>query len=266
MQELTRRTSIVDGAKVSYRTNGFDRGAVVLIHGWGCNSDFWKHQIDALSERGRVVVIDLPGHGASEAPPFAYTVDRFAESVHAVLKDAGVERATLVGHSMGTAVALALYRAHPERVEALVVVDGALRPWDIPEEQKQELVRQYAGPDWAKSLRTFVAQATPANSASGVTDWVVAQAQRTPQHVLVSAMEGLLTYQGWSTDRIRCPLAVIDTNSPFWTDEYKNQVRAMAPDVIWRTIPDAGHFLMLEKPQEFEAALLEVLDKVQSRR
>ena len=265
VQELIPRETRIDGSKVSYLTNGFDRRAVVMIHGWGCNGNFWKNQVGELSKHGRVVVIDLPGHGASDAPQIDYTVDHFAFAVQCVLKDAGIERATLVGHSMGAAVALAVYRQAPERVEGLIAVDGALRSYDVPEDRKQQLLASFSGPDWAKTLREFVTSTVPGGANSQVVDWVIAQAQRTPQRVLVSAMDGLMSYQGWSDEKIRCPIAIIDAPGPMWTDDYKSKVRAMAPQVKWTTLEGCGHFPMLEKPEEFGAALMTAVEHVQRR-
>ncbi len=265
VQELIPRETRIDGAKVSYLTNGFNRRAVVLIHGWGGNGNFWKNQVGELSKLGRVVVIDLPGHGASDAPEIDYSVDHFAFAVQCVLKDAGIERATLVGHSMGAAVALAVYRQAPERVEGLIAVDGALRGYEMPAEMKTQLLNSFSGPDWAKTLREFVTRTVPASNNTQVVDWVIAQAQRTPQRVLVSAMSGLMNYQGWSDEKIRCPIAIIDSPNPMWTDDYKSKVRAMAPQVKWTTMEGCGHFPMLEKPEEFGAALTSAVEHVQRR-
>ena len=75
----------------------------------------------------RVIALDLPGHGQSDKPKLDYSMDLFARSVDAVMKKAGVKRAVLVGHSMGTPIARQFYRLHPEKTQGIVVVDGALR-------------------------------------------------------------------------------------------------------------------------------------------
>src|SRR5260370_4742140 len=75
----------------------------------------------------RLILIDLPGHGKSDKPQTNYTMDYFASAVLAVMRDARVEKATLVGHSMGTPVICRVYAQAPEKVAALVAVDGLLR-------------------------------------------------------------------------------------------------------------------------------------------
>lgn len=117
------RFALLDGAKVHYESRGEGEEALVFVHGWMCNGSFWRAQLPAFAEQ-RVIVIDLPGHGASDHPDVDYTMDHFARGIDAVLVDAKVEKAVLVGHSMGTPVIRQFYRRHPEKTLALVIVDG----------------------------------------------------------------------------------------------------------------------------------------------
>ncbi len=97
-----------------------------MIHGWTCNLDNWRDQIPDFAKRGRMIAIDLPGHGLSVKPQITYAMDLFARAVDPVLRDAEVKRAVLVGHSMGTPVARQFYRRYPETTLAIVIVDGPL--------------------------------------------------------------------------------------------------------------------------------------------
>src|SRR5947199_9047906 len=94
-----------DGAKVHYESYGQGKEAIVFIHGWTCDLTFWRAQAPVYTKH-RSLLIDLPGHGLSDKPEVPYTQERFARAVEAVMREAGVERAILVGHSMGTPVAL----------------------------------------------------------------------------------------------------------------------------------------------------------------
>src|SRR5258706_1501407 len=123
------RYASLEGARVHYESYGKGREALVLIHGWSCSIDYWRDLIPDLSKRSRVIAIDLPGHGLSDKPEVAYTMDLFARAVDAVMRDAGVKRGVLVGHSMGTPVARQFYRKYPQETLAIVIVDGALRPF-----------------------------------------------------------------------------------------------------------------------------------------
>src|SRR5215210_6172038 len=87
----------LDGARIHYKSYGKGKHALVLIHGWGSNLTFWRDQIPDFAKRNRVIALDLPGHGESDKPEIAYSMDLFANAIDAVMRDAKVERAVLMG-------------------------------------------------------------------------------------------------------------------------------------------------------------------------
>ena len=115
--------------KVHYKSLGEGDTAIVFVHGWCCDHSVWRDQAAALDGKARLLFIDLPGYGKSDRPKADCTMDMFAKGIDAVLRDAGVEHAVLVGHSMGTPVVRQFYRLYPAKTKALVFVDGALRPF-----------------------------------------------------------------------------------------------------------------------------------------
>src|SRR5689334_21820296 len=95
------------------------KDAIILVHGWTCSADFWKDSFNAFPNY-RVIAIDLPGHGQSDKPKADYTMEFFARSIDAVMKQAKIDHAVLVGHSMGTPVIRQFYRIFPQETLALV--------------------------------------------------------------------------------------------------------------------------------------------------
>src|SRR3954469_5010707 len=120
---------------IHYVVEGKGDKTIVLVHCWSGNLGFWDAQAPVLAKQARVVRLDLPGHGQSDKPEVAYTMDYFAGAVLAVMREAKVEKATLVGHSMGTPVICRVYKQAPEWVAALVAVDGVLRRPKMSSEQ-----------------------------------------------------------------------------------------------------------------------------------
>jgi pimeloyl-ACP methyl ester carboxylesterase len=109
----------------------YDAGAgtatpMLLIHGLGDEADTWRHLITPLSADGRVVALDLPGFGRSDKPERPYTIPFFQNSVTELLDTLAVQRAILIGHSLGAVIAHFTALNHPERVERLILVDGSL--------------------------------------------------------------------------------------------------------------------------------------------
>src|SRR5688572_15814605 len=136
------RWAKLDGTKIHYYDigNGKSKDALVLIHGWTCNADFWKDSYNAFPNY-RVIALDLPGHGQSDKPKVDYSMAYFARSVDAVMRKAGVKRAVFAGHSMGTPIAREFYRMHPDRTLGIIIVDGALRAF-FPKAMADQMIGQ----------------------------------------------------------------------------------------------------------------------------
>ena len=251
--------AIVDGTRVHYESMGSGREAIVLVHGWSGDVSVWRFQVSELAKRARVITLDLPGHGASDKPQTAYTMAFFARAVDAVMRDAGVDRAVLAGHSMGTPVIRQFYRLYPEKTLALVAVDGALQGlysgWLNP------MIPQLREPGYKEVATKFIHGMFPNPGTEALRDATLATVLATPQHVMVGSFQGMLQPAIWKDDPIAVPLLVVNAKSPFWTPEYVAYVRTIAPQVDYRVIEGPGHFLMLEKPQEFNAAVLDFLQK-----
>jgi pimeloyl-ACP methyl ester carboxylesterase len=98
--------------------------AVVMIHGFGAAIDWWDEIAPALATDHRVIRIDLIGHGGTAAPASGYTIPRQAELVAAVLDRLGIDRVTVIGHSMGGEVAIALAERNPARIAAVILIDS----------------------------------------------------------------------------------------------------------------------------------------------
>lgn len=120
MPEIT-----ANGARIAYDEYG-SGPAVVLIHGLGGNrTDVWRHVTAPLAQQFRVIAYDMRGSGESQVTPGPYTIDLLAEDLGDLLDELGVERAAIVGHSMGGAIALTAAARRPERVWAVVGVGTA---------------------------------------------------------------------------------------------------------------------------------------------
>lgn len=100
------------------------RATVVLIHGVGMNQSVWSPQIGALSTRYQVIVYDMLGHGDSVLPSAAPTLDEYAAQLKLLLDAMRIERAHVVGHSMGALVALEFALTHPQRTLSVVALNA----------------------------------------------------------------------------------------------------------------------------------------------
>jgi pimeloyl-ACP methyl ester carboxylesterase len=247
----------LDGMRVHYESAGKGEEALVFVHGWTCDASFWRLQTPAFAGRTRVVAVDLPGHGRSDKPEgVAYTMELFARAVEAVMRDAGVRRAVLVGHSMGVPVIRQFYRKYPEKTLALVLVDGGLRPF-APRAVMEQFVAPLRGPGYKEAATRMVdGMLMPVHSEA-----VRADIRKTmlsaPQHVAVGAMEGMLDEAVWKEDQVKVPVLAVLARSPFWPPDNEQFFRKIAPELDYRMWDGVSHFLMMDKPDEFNRALAE---------
>lgn len=108
-----------------------ERPVVLLVHGFPLDSRMWAAQLEGLAGEARLIAPDLRGHGRSDAPPGPYTVDNHADDLAALLDVLDIERAIVVGLSMGGYVAFAMWRRHAARVAGLALLDTRAEP-DTP--------------------------------------------------------------------------------------------------------------------------------------
>lgn len=251
----------LDGNKVHYYDIGSkkQKNALVFIHGWTCNADFWKASYNAFPNH-RVIVIDLPGHGQSDKPKINYTVEHFAKSVDAVMKHAGVKKAVFAGHSMGAPIARQFYRLHPERTLAIIVVDGPLRALAPKADMEKFVARMRA--DYKTVAAGYVDGLIKPIKDAAVAKFIRDKMLAAPDYVGISVIEGLGDENVWKADEIGVPvLAVMAPLAENWPPGLKEAYTKLAPDMEFYEWTGVGHFLMMERPDEFNSQVKTFIEK-----
>ena len=254
------RFAKLDAMRVHYQNYGEGKEAIVFIHGWSCNLNFWKANIPAFTKQSRVIAIDLPGHGESDKPQVTYSMDLFARAIDAVLQDAKVERATLVGHGMGTPVIRQFYRKYPSKTRALVIVDGSLRPFSNPEQMKQ-FMEPLRGPKYKEQAELMIGFMLQPVKDKKTKEEIRAAMMSAPQHVMVGAMDAMMDDAIWKQDKINAPTLAVMAKQPQWTAEYETFVRELVPGIDYQVWEGVSHFLMMDEPQKFNDTVLAFLKK-----
>jgi pimeloyl-ACP methyl ester carboxylesterase len=257
------RTVYLGPNRVHYVTAGQGKQTLVFVHGWACHLGFWREQVAALSEKARLILIDLPGHGQSDKPQTLYTMDFFTEGVLAVLRAAQVDRAAFIGHSMGGAVICRVHQRAPEKVAALVSVDGLLRrPAGTPAEARA-LVRPFASWQYLAHAKEFINTFFPVPGTETLRARVTAEMLATPQHVMLGGMLAMFgpSQPDWILEKVDAPVSVINSQSPWWDDNYESYVHSLSAQSDYMLMDGVGHFMMLERPAAFNAILAERLRK-----
>jgi len=131
----------INGHTIFYTVKG-DGKPLLLIHGYGAGMWVWEKQIETLSQSYRVYVLDLIGHGFSDRPKVSYTPETYIHFIRDFMDGVGIEKATLIGNSMGGGIAWGMAILYPEQVDRLVLIDCV--PPDVLRQVKNQSFRTLA--------------------------------------------------------------------------------------------------------------------------
>lgn len=237
------------------------RGAalpVLFVHGNGGNLRQWSAQLDHLRRTRRAVAFDLRGMGQSALPADGdYSIDAMVSDIQAVADALDLRRFVIVGHSYGGAVVTAYAAKHPERVAGVVLADSAGNVRITPEQAQKFLAalrkdQNAVVPVWFGPILK--------PSSEAVRKAVLDSARATNVDALVGALAGLpkvdLTPLVAAYRGPRLAIAAADIESPA-------SFHQQFPDVPVKKISGTGHWLMMDKPDEFNALLDDFLATVQ---
>ena len=249
----TGTATSADGMRIAYETRGAGDIAVVLVHGWVCDRSYFRHQLESFSDRYRMVAIDLAGHGESPVGRQDSTIASFGEDVAAVVRKLGLKRVVLVGHSMGGDVVVAAARLLKGSVAGLVWVDDykSLGP-PSSDADIEAFVAKFRA-DFPRMANEMVRSLFRADADPALVDRVAQDMAAAPPLVGTTSIESSFKYAREIPDalaELKLPVIAINAdNGP--TDEASLAKHGVKTVVMSR----AGHFLMLEDPQRFDALL-----------
>jgi pimeloyl-ACP methyl ester carboxylesterase len=243
-----------------------ERGAgfpVLLVMGLGYGRWAWEPLVDPLAERYRVIWYDNRGIGGSDVPEGPYTVEQLAGDALQVLDERGIERAHVVGTSLGGMVAQELALSHPERVEKLVLLcttGGASNGYPFPEQTVRLLAEAPSlAPDVA--LRRFVENAVSARGE--LVETLVARRTAAPPdpagwQAQAAASAG---FDAWDRvgriDRETLVLAGDEDNVIDWRNS--ELLAEQIPGARLHVLPGTGHLFFWERPAETSSLIKEFL-------
>ncbi len=233
------------------------KNALVFVHCWTCNVDFWKDNYNAFPNY-RVIAMDLPGHGTSDKPKIDYSMEYFANAVDAVIKKAGVKKAVFAGHSMGTPIIRRYYELYPEKTLGLIIVDGALLSFGPRADVEKFFEPLFK--DYKNGAATFIDGMIP-TVAPDLKSFIRSSMLATPDYVGSSAMKLMLDDAYAAHGKISVPVLAIMAPSPFWPKDLEQQYKAIAPNTDFQMWTGVSHFLHMEKPKEFNSTVTEFIVK-----
>jgi pimeloyl-ACP methyl ester carboxylesterase len=260
MPKLGRAKLDRDGVEIYYEIHG-SGPALLLTHGYSATSEMWEGQIEALSKHHRLVLWDMRGHGQSDYPddPAAYSEALTVKDMAALLDVARAGSAIVGGLSLGGYMSLAFYRAHPERVRALLIVDtGPGFKKDDARDAWNKRALDTADRFEREGLGVLTSASRERSGAS-----------HRDASGLARSARGMLTQRDArvieSLPAIKVPSLVVvgADDTPFLAAS--DYMAAKIPGAQKVVIPAAGHAVNIDQPQAFIDAVLPFLDGLDAK-
>lgn len=254
----------LNGVDLYYETHGAG-DPVLLIHGLGSSTRDWEPQIDALAARFQVVAFDVRGHGRSSKPKERYSVKLFADDTAALIRALGLAPVHIVGISMGGMIAFQLAVDAPDLIRTLVIVNSG------PAMPVRTFAQRFMIWSRIATVRLFgmrkmgevlAARLLPSAEHAGLrTTFVERWADNDPQAYL-SALNALVNWDVLEhLPRISHPVLVLTADQDYTPLALKQAYTAQLPHGELVVIEDARHFTPLERPREFNQALIAFLER-----
>ena len=259
-----------DGVKLHYLEAGTGK-PLVLIPGWSQTAAQFKHQLDGLSDRYRVIAIDMRGHGDSAKPAYGYRIHRLSQDLHEFLVANSLAEVTLGGHSMGCSVIWGYWELYGgERVARLLLIDQMPMITTNPVWSEQEKIdagslldkdslygvtNALAGPDGIKTTEGFIGGMFTKQYPREEVEWVIQQNLKFPR-----AYAARLLYDHATNDwrdqipRINVPTLVVGGKASLVGWRSQEWVAAQIPGakaVIFEEAEGGNHFMFMENPGKF---------------
>lgn len=250
-----------DGLNIVCDVRGQGDTALVFLHGWCGDREYWKHQAEAFAADYRIVTLDQAGHGESGKDRKEWTAAGLAADVETVVKELGLKRVVLVGHSMGGPVALLAARRLPGTVVAVVGVDTL---HDAEVKVGEDVTKQFMEAfekDFKGTMRLGLGGMFHEKTDAELKKWLLTRAEAQDQKMAMGHMRDMSALdQKTLLKEAKVPVRCINSAGgyQFFTPTAVETNKKYA-DYNAVTIDEVGHYPMLEKPTEFNQKLRDVL-------
>ena len=247
-----------DGVAIAYTVSGAGSPALVFIHGWMCDQSFWAAQVEEFSKTNTVITIDLPGHGLSGMDREGWSMMAYGADVQTVVEHFGLTDVVLIGHSMGGAVVLEAARLMPDRVIGVVGVDSL---HDVEAKYDPEKMKGYFAAyeaDFVGTCGQMVASMFQEDADPALVERVTNDMCDGSPEISLALLRQFIEYELGPALAAVADIPVQYINADMYpTNPEANQKYHLTFSGV--VVQDVGHFLMMERPEEFNELLRQVV-------
>lgn len=256
---MERQSTVArDGVHLDYKSAGSGTPALVFVHGWSCDMEHWREQLELFSSKHRVVALDLAGHGASGRNRENWDIEHFADDVLGVMDAEQVDEAVLIGHSMGGLVVTEVAAKAPSRVIGLVPVDTLQNVEQLFPPGALDGLLAAMQADFHAAAGGFIDSLFVADSDPKLKSWVLDRVAKGDPKALIAALGGARDYDLLPRlERVEAPVHSI--NSDMQPTNFE-AARRHLPHFDADIMSGLAHFPQLEDPAGFNERLTNIVD------
>ncbi|MCI5192095.1 MAG: alpha/beta hydrolase [Candidatus Electrothrix sp. AU1_5] len=253
-----------DAEHIAYDVVGKGETALIFIHGWSCDGRYWQNQLSVFAKEYQVITVDLAGHGHSSFDRSEFSMLSFAQDVKAIIEKENIDKAILIGHSMGGGVIAEAARLMPKRVVGIIGVDTLQNVAEqYPQSAIDEMVQPFEA-DFKQATQHFVSSMFPQGADQQLVNWVKEDMSSAPKKIALNAFRNYLgQYVSGEAAVVfkKITVPVVSINGRLWpTAAEENRKHIKNYQLFY--IEGTGHFPMLEKPEEFNVLLKKAVNAI----
>ncbi|MGH6919558.1 MAG: alpha/beta fold hydrolase [Geminicoccaceae bacterium] len=259
-----------DGVSLYYLEAGSGK-PILMIPGWSQTAEQFRHQLDGLSDRYRVIALDLRGHGDSDKPAFGYKISRLAKDVRDMIEALDLREVNILGHSMGCSVIWSYHDLYgPDRLAKLLLIDQMPMITGNPawsEEERAnsgaiftpqslyETINALAGPDGVETTRGFIGNMVTKSIPQADKEWIIERNLRMPRQHAATLLYNHAT-QDWRDliPRLALPTLVVGGRTSVVPWQSQSWITEQVPGAhleIFEEEEGGNHFMFIEGHEKF---------------
>jgi pimeloyl-ACP methyl ester carboxylesterase len=239
---------------------------IILIHGFTDSQFSYSRIMPLLDKKYRVFAIDQRGHGDSDKPEAGYSMKDFASDVISFMDAKDIKKATIVGHSMGSFVALQTALDAPQRVERLALIGTATTAGNAVTLDLQKEISLFADQIPEKFIRDFQVGTSSQSVPDKFINQVVRESMKLPARVWRSSLAGLVVEDYKSRlGKINAPTLIVwGEKENIFPREEQHLLKTLIRNSVLKTYSETGHSPHWEHPEKFARDLQEFLHRLKS--
>jgi pimeloyl-ACP methyl ester carboxylesterase len=248
---------LANGLRLRYADRGPKNGvAVLMLHGITDSSFSFSRVLPLMPANVRVIVPDQRGHGDSDRPEAGYRVDDFAIDALLLLDALNVQRAVVVGHSMGSFVARRMAERAPDRIERLILVGSAPSVRNDVVDGIRQAFEALQDPIDPAFVREFQMSTVHQPVPEDFMDRAIAESRKVPARVWKAALAGLFAYEPATPGASFVPTLVLGgAHDAVFSRAEQEALAEGIPGASVQILSDIGHSLQWEAPERFVSLL-----------